>query len=256
MAINLGKKEKTGKFPGDDYEVKYPSQLNFGDTISGEIYIGEVKDKEIKGKPVKEFNTILTDHENKTKYIISIIGKIEYDGNNDKDSPTIYGEKGGRVYDYIDSLENVLNGLKRNEQEAHVYYFNDLRNQVNENVEKVTMKLIQSSHPNARAPNVVFTEAVMQETGEVFKTDCDYGFPEPGETAPKGQQDLTPFDLSSYADSPKYQEIYDIVKETESQFGARGVNMPNVQSIASELYQNGNIPENDWSIIRKELNIE
>lgn len=77
------------------------------------------------------------------------------------ESGNIYGEKGGRVYSLIDSLNNVINHVPLNEKESYSVNFDTFRKNINNNVKKVTVKAVQSWNPNARACNL---EVVSAET--------------------------------------------------------------------------------------------
>ena len=156
--IDLGIQKGTGSNT-DDYDSLYLSQLNIEDEITGEIYVGELKSKEIKKKPVQEFYVIITDHENKQKWICGLITSAYFDDNIAK----IYGEKGGRIYELIDSLNHALNGTKLNEMESYSVVFETFREKVNKNVESVSVKAVQASNPNAKTPNLQVVKAFVKD---------------------------------------------------------------------------------------------
>jgi hypothetical protein len=140
---------------GDDYETMYLSQLDAKSEISGEIYVGELKSKEIKGKEVQEFYVIITDHENKQKWICGLITSAYFDD----DVAKIYGEKGGRIYELIDSLSHALNDTELDQLESYSVVFDTFRETVNKGVKNVTVKAVQASNPNARTPNLKVVKA-------------------------------------------------------------------------------------------------
>jgi len=140
----------------DDYETKYLSQLEIGSEITGDIYIGELKSKEIKSKEVQEFYIIITDHKNKQKWICGLITSAYFDD----DIAKIYGEKGGRIYQLIDSLSHALNGTEINQLESYSVVYETFRETINERVEEVTVKAVKSSNQNAKTPNLQIVKAI------------------------------------------------------------------------------------------------
>jgi len=143
----------------DDYDTKYLSQLEIGSEITGDIYIGELKSKEIKNKEVQEFYVIITDHKNKQKWICGLITSAYFDD----DVAKIYGEKGGRIYQLIDSLSHALNGTELNKLESYSVVFDTFRETINERVEKVTVKTVKASNQNAKTPNLQIVKATAFE---------------------------------------------------------------------------------------------
>jgi len=148
LGIQKRSKDKTG-----EYETKFLNQLDPGEEITGEIYIGEMKKRQIKKTEVDEFYIIITDHKKKQKWICGLISSYYPESGN------IYGEKGGRVYSLIDSINHALNKTPVNVSESYSVNFDTFRNNVNENVEKITVKAVQSWNPNARACNLEVIEA-------------------------------------------------------------------------------------------------
>lgn len=148
LGIQKGSKDKT-----DEYNAKFLNELEPGEEIAGEIYIGEMKKRQIKNAEVDEFYIIITDHENKQKWICGLISSYYPKSGN------IYGEKGGRVYNLIDSLNHALNNAPMNMQESYSVNFNTFRTNINGNVEKVTVKAVQSWNPNAKACNLEVIDA-------------------------------------------------------------------------------------------------
>ncbi|MGF7118031.1 hypothetical protein [Methanobacterium oryzae] len=153
--LDLGIQKGNANFGDEDYETKYLSQLEIGSEITGDIYIGELKAKEIKGKEVQEFYIIVSDHKNKQKWICGLITSAYFDD----DIAKIYGEKGGRVYELIDSLSHALNGTELNNLESYSVVFDTFRETINERVESVTVKATQASNPNAKTPNLHIVQA-------------------------------------------------------------------------------------------------
>ncbi len=152
--IDLGIQKGSANYD-DDYETMYLSQLEPESEITGEIYVGELKSKEIKGKEVQEFYVIITDRENKQKWICGLITSAYFDD----DVAKIYGEKGGRIYELIDSLSHTLNDTELDQLESYSVVFDTFRETVNKSVKSVTVKAVQASNPNARTPNLKIVKA-------------------------------------------------------------------------------------------------
>ncbi|MGB9978516.1 hypothetical protein [Methanobacterium sp.] len=159
--IDLGIQKGSANYD-DDYETMYLSQLELESEITGEIYVGELKSKEIKGKEVQEFYVIITDHKNKQKWICGLITSAYFD----EDIAKIYGEKGGRIYELIDSLSHALNDTELNQLESYSVIFDTFRETVNERVKNITVKAVQASNPNARTPNLKIVKAETFEEDE------------------------------------------------------------------------------------------
>lgn len=159
--IDLGIQKGSTNYD-DDYETMFLSQLEIESEITGEIYVGELKSKEIKGKEVQEFYVIITDHENKQKWICGLITSAYFDD----DVAKIYGEKGGRIYELIDSLSHALNDTELDQLESYSVVFDTFRETVNKSVKSVTVKAVQASNPNARTPNLKILKADAFEEDE------------------------------------------------------------------------------------------
>jgi hypothetical protein len=160
--LDLGIQKGNANYGDEDYETMYLSQLEVGSEITGEIYVGELKTKEIKGKEVQEFYVIITDRENKQKWICGLITSAYFDD----DVAKIYGEKGGRIYQLIDSLSHALNGTELDQLESYSVVFDTFRQTLNEKVENVTVNAVQASNPNARTPNLQIIKAKAFEDTE------------------------------------------------------------------------------------------
>jgi hypothetical protein len=68
-------------------------------------------------------------------------------------------KKGGRVYNLIDSLNHTLNNTHMNMQESYSVNFDTFRKNINENVEEVKIKAVQSWNPGAKACNLEVVNA-------------------------------------------------------------------------------------------------
>ena len=160
--IDLGIQNGNTSFQDEDYKTAYLSELEIGDEITGEIYLSELKTHEFRGNEIQQFYLIVTDHENKQKWVCGINTSVY---TND-DVVTIYGAKGGRVYQIIDSLNHALNGTELEQLESYSVVFDTFRETVNEKVDKVTVKTVQSSNANAKAPNLSIVKADAIEESE------------------------------------------------------------------------------------------
>jgi hypothetical protein len=160
--IDLGIQKVNTSYADEDYETIYLSDVEVGNEISGEIYISELKTKEFKGTEFQQFYLIIKDHENKQKWVCSINSSV-YTNN---DIVSIYGAKGGRVYQLIDSLNHALNDTELEQLESYSVVFETFRETINEKVDKVTIKAVQSSNPNAKTPNLSVVKAEAIEEAE------------------------------------------------------------------------------------------
>lgn len=133
-----------GKSKTDDYDTKFLNDLIPGEEISGEIYIGEIKSRAIEKTESYEFYVIITDDENRQKWVVKLVTSYYPDTGN------IYGEKWGRVYTFIDSLNHVINNDPPNEQDNYSVNFKTFQKAVNDNVSRITVKAIPPTNPNAK----------------------------------------------------------------------------------------------------------
>lgn len=220
--IDLGIQNK-GNGKTDDYEFKYISQLTAGDKITGEIYLGEIKSKQLKKSDVSEFYVIITDHENKQKWICGLITSYYSESGN------IYGEKGGRIYELIDSISNALNDTSLNELESYSVNFDTFRETINSKVKEVTVKATLPSNPNSKAVNLNVISAIVDET----KIET--------------QSQLKPFNPDDY-DLPIIKHIANMVKADNKK-----LTLANVQNMAEELYERGSFKDEVWDKLVREL---
>lgn len=156
--VNLGIKKAEKNT--EEYKTKFLNELKPGEEIKGEIHIGEIKKMQIKIKDVEEFFITLTDHEKHEKWICGIVTTYPPENGN------IYGEKNGRIYSLIDSLNHVLNGAPRNVEESYSVKFDTFRNSINHNVSKVKIKAVQSWEPGAKAVNLEIIDAELLKLEE------------------------------------------------------------------------------------------
>ncbi len=152
LGIQKGSKKST-----DEYKTKFLNQLKPGDEIKGEIFIGEIKKRQVKKTDIDEFYVIITDDENEQKWICGFTTSYYSDSGN------IYGEKGGRVYIFIDSLNHAINNTPLNKENSYSVNFDTFRKNVNENVKEVKVKAVQSWNPNAKACNIEVISAEIND---------------------------------------------------------------------------------------------
>jgi hypothetical protein len=160
--LDLGIQKGNTSFADGDYKTTYLSELEVGSEITGEIYISEIKTQEFRGSEIQQFYLIITDHENKQKWVCGINTSVY---TND-DIVSIYGAKGGRVYQLIDSLNHALNDTELEQLESYSVVFDTFRETVNEKVDKVTVKAVQPSNPNAKTSNISVIKAEPIEDSE------------------------------------------------------------------------------------------
>ncbi len=141
----------------DDYETKFLNELIPGEEISGEIYIGEIKKTSIERSESYQFYVILTDNDDQRKWICSLVTSYYPETGN------IYGEKGGRIYTFIDTLNHVINNDPLNVQDSYSVNFNTFRNAVNDNVSSVTVKAVSPLNPHAKYVNLAVISAQLTD---------------------------------------------------------------------------------------------
>jgi hypothetical protein len=141
----------------DDYETKFLNELIPGEEISGEIYIGEIKKTSIERSESYQFYVILTDNDSQRKWICSLVTSYYPETGN------IYGEKGGRVYTFIDTLNHVINNDPLNVQDSYSVNFNTFRDAVNDNVSSVTVKAVSPLNPHAKYVNLAVISAQLTD---------------------------------------------------------------------------------------------
>ncbi|MGZ7160588.1 MAG: hypothetical protein ACXVHV_03235 [Methanobacterium sp.] len=160
--LDLGIQKGSSSFKDEDYTTTYLSELEVGSEITGEIYISEIKTQEFRGSEIQQFYLIITDHDNKQKWVCGINTSVYTNDN----VVSIYGAKGGRVYQFIDSLNHALNDTELDQLESYSVVFDTFRSTVNEKVDNVTVKTVQSSNPNAKTPNLSVVKATAIEESE------------------------------------------------------------------------------------------
>lgn len=141
----------------DDYETKFLNELIPGEEISGEIYIGEIKKTSIERSESYQFYVILTDNDSQRKWICSLVTSYYPETGN------IYGEKGGRVYTFIDTLNHVINNDSLNVQDSYSVNFKTFRDAVNDNVSSVTVKAVSPVNPHAKYVNLAVISAQLTD---------------------------------------------------------------------------------------------
>lgn len=141
----------------DDYETKFLNELIPGEEISGEIYIGEIKKTSIERSESYQFYVILTDNDDQRKWICSLVTSYYPETGN------IYGEKGGRIYTFIDTLNHVINNDPLNVQDSYSVNFNTFRDAVNDNVSSVTVKAVSPLNPHAKYVNLAVISAQLTD---------------------------------------------------------------------------------------------
>lgn len=157
--MDLGIK-KSGKDKTENYDVKYLNELVPQEMISGEIYVGDIKKREVKKKEIDEFYVIITDHDRQMKWICGFITSYY------PENGTIYGEKGGRVYTFIDSLNHVINKTMTKSQDSYSVDFETFRKSINDNISRITVKAVAPSSPSAKAVNLEVISVQLKDNPE------------------------------------------------------------------------------------------
>jgi hypothetical protein len=163
--INRGKTE--------DYQIKFLNEITAGEEISGKIYIGEIRKREMEKTGSYEFYVIITDHEDGKKWIYKLVTSYYPENGN------IYGERDGRVYIFIDSLNHAVNNEPRNQHSSYSVNFNIFRMAVNDNISKVTAKAISPVNPHAKYVNLEVITAQCKKKAEKNVTLEDVAYKNP-----------------------------------------------------------------------------
>lgn len=128
--------------------------------ISGEIYVGDIKKREVKKKEIDEFYVIIMDHDTQMKWICGFITSYY------PENATIYGERGGRVYAFIDSLNHVINKTMTNSQDSYSVDFETFRKSINDNISRITVKAMAPSSVHAKAANLEVISVQLKDNPE------------------------------------------------------------------------------------------
>jgi hypothetical protein len=141
----------------EDYDTKFLNELELNEQISGEIVIGEFKALPMGKREVAEFYVIITDHGNRKKWV------CEFTTSYYPETDNIYGEHGGVFYNFIDSLNHIVNNTPKNWQENYSVNFHKFRKTVNDNVSRVTVKTVHSPNDDSKTLNLEVIDAVISE---------------------------------------------------------------------------------------------
>ncbi len=137
----------------EDYTTRSLKELSPGDEISGEIVVGEFKTIPMGNREVAEFYVVLTDHENRQKWVCEFITPYSPETDN------IYGENGGLFYTFMDSLNHVVNNTPRDWQENYSVNFTRFRNRVNEYISLVRVKAVPAVNPEEKTVHLQVLKA-------------------------------------------------------------------------------------------------
>lgn len=146
-----------GRGKAEEYETKFLSELTPGEEISGEIYITEIKKTSIEKSESYEFTVILTDHEDKKKWVCKLVTSYYPENGN------IYGEKDGRIYILIDTLNHSVNKDPLSTQDSYSVNFNTFRQAVNDNIINAEIKAAKPVNPHAKYVNLEVKSAQVKE---------------------------------------------------------------------------------------------
>ncbi len=210
-----------GRGKTEDYETKFLNDLVSGEEISGEIYIGEIKKREIGETDIYEFYVTITNHEYKKEWVCKL-GTSYY-----PETGNIYGKKEGRIYIFIDSLNNVLNNTPRNLQDSYSVNFDTFRRAVNDDVPLVTVKAVPPLNPNAKYVNL-----------EVVSAQCKTEALRRSSASLDDLADKNPFIRMGYAnlkDKKKEVTVKTIAFELKAMLNRRDITEVEYKSALKEL---------------------
>lgn len=156
--------KKRGRDRTEDYNIKYLNELVPQEEISGEIYVGDIRKREIKKKEIDEFYVIITDHEAQLKWICGLTTSYY------PENGTIYGEKGGRVYSFIDSLNHVVNKTRKKFEDSYSVDFETFRKSINDNISRITVKAVAPLNPSAKAVNLEVISVQLKDKPETLRS--------------------------------------------------------------------------------------
>lgn len=146
-----------GKGKSEDYDTKYLTELIPGEEISGKIYVGDIKKRSFEKSESYEFYVILTDYDDERKWVCQLVTSYYPETGN------IYGEKGGRIYIFIDTLNHVVNNDPLNLQDSYSVKFKTFRDAVNNNISLATVKAVRPVNPHAKYVNLAVISAKVKD---------------------------------------------------------------------------------------------
>ncbi|MCE5213771.1 MAG: hypothetical protein LLF83_03510 [Methanobacterium sp.] len=138
---------------GDDYKIKFLNDLIPGEEISGEIFIGEIKKRSIEKSESYEFFVIITNQDKKEKWVSKLVTSYYPETGN------IYGEKGGRIYIFIDTLNHAINDQPLNQEDSYSVNFKTLRKAVNDHIPRAMVRAVKPMNPHAKYVNLEVVDA-------------------------------------------------------------------------------------------------
>ncbi|MGZ4857718.1 MAG: hypothetical protein ACXVZU_05110, partial [Methanobacteriaceae archaeon] len=201
--------------------TKFLKELVPGEEITGEIVIGEFKTLPMGKREVAEFYVVITDFDNRKKWVCEFITPYFPETDN------IYGENGGVFYNFIDSLNHVVNNTPSNWQDNYSVNFHKFRKTVNDCVSIITVKAVQPVNPDAKSVN-------LQVLNAEFKTE------------PKTRSPLSIYDIAE--EDPIILMAYAHLRNK----GDR-ITVKNIKFELKALFDDQNITENAYKTALKEL---
>ena len=126
---------KNTNFEGsEDYDVFYIGDLDIGDTFTGEIFMSDIRFNEKLEKDA--FTVVITNHDNEEKHVFSYISPTMVE-----EGTKLYGRKGSKAYELIDSILSGMFNTKRNDVKYHSVVFEQFREGVNSKIYLLRGKL-------------------------------------------------------------------------------------------------------------------
>ncbi|HTX61633.1 MAG TPA: hypothetical protein VMC48_04940, partial [Methanobacterium sp.] len=115
-----------------------------------------------------EFYVVLTDTERRRKWVLRLATSYYPDTGN------IYGERGGRVYTFIDTLNHVLNQDPANVRDNYSVNFKTFRKAINDNISQATLRAIPPINPQAKYVTIQVVKAQLKdEEGRMLNISLD-----------------------------------------------------------------------------------
>jgi hypothetical protein len=160
FGVNQKSEGQEEEYPDKDYDVTFLSEMKEGDEFEGEIHISNIKSHEFKkGQETNQFYVIMTDHDQEQK----LVAGLTVSAYQNADKTNIYGAREGRVYEFIDTLMNVINNTKLNERESYSVDFETFKETINEQIEWAQVLAVKSQNPNAKTVNLHVVDAKVIE---------------------------------------------------------------------------------------------
>lgn len=134
----------------NEYKTKFLNDLVPGEEIEGKIHIDDIKRSE------GYYQFLLTIENDGERWVCSMVTTyiLEEDA--------IYAKKGDRVYEFIDSLNHIINGTLKNRENSYLVKFSVFKDNINRNVKLAKIKAVHSWEIGAKAVNLEVIDVKME----------------------------------------------------------------------------------------------